>query len=133
MFTKIKNNLIAWLLKNLEGETFYTEEQIKAINKFKSCFRIFFEGCNYDYIEQIYDNYVPIRNFEITNFKFYFEENKMFVTITLERPGLLIGKGGHTIDSLKNYINDVFKDKFKKVELNIQESKLWSNISINNF
>jgi predicted RNA-binding protein Jag len=109
----------------LFNEKTYTKEQIKAINKFKSCFRIFFEGCTYEYIEQIYETHIPIRNFEITNLTFDFPKNDMIVTIRLENPGILIGKGGGTIDSLKEYITDVFNGQFKNVELNIVESKLW--------
>ena len=46
--------------------------------------------------------------------------NKIIVTITLGRPGLLIGKGGKTIDDLNGYLADRFK---KEVKIKIIESK----------
>ncbi|MDA3780330.1 MAG: KH domain-containing protein [Bacteroidales bacterium] len=120
----VKNNTYAWVYKNLLNEPIYSADQIEAMNKFKSLFKIFFEGCN-DYGDPIHENYVPIRNFEITDLKFSFDQRKMIITIVLGRPGILIGKGGKTIDSLKEYINGMFKEEFDEVKLNIQESKLW--------
>ncbi len=122
MFKKIKNLF-------LKTETIYSVEQIKAINKFKFAFRNFFEG--YNYYEPIYETYISIKNFEIVNLKFNFPKNNMVITIILERPGILIGKNGHTIDSLKKYMNMIFKESFDEVELNIKQSKLWHLTPIN--
>ena len=44
------------------------------------------------------------------------------VTVTLGRPGLLIGKMGRTIDALTLYLEKILE---KKVEISIKESKLW--------
>lgn len=126
MFTKIHN----WFINLFIKEKTYTAEQIRAINKFKSCFRIFFEGIYYEYTEPIYENYIRIINFGVTNLDFDFPKNKMIITITLERPGILIGKGGRTIDSLKEYLNNIFKDKFDEVKIDIKESKLWWHTQI---
>ena len=52
------------------------------------------------------------------------EQNKkeMKITITLERPGLLIGKKGRVIDALETYLKDAFDTT---VSIIIEESKLW--------
>jgi ribosomal protein S3 len=44
------------------------------------------------------------------------------VTITLGRPGLLIGKAGKTIDALVLYLEKILE---KNVVISIKESKLW--------
>lgn len=126
---KLLSNLKSKLIEYLLNEKHYTEEQIKAINKFKIAFKTFFEGA-YG-IDQIYDTPMSILNFGITNLKFDFPNNDMVITITLERPGMLIGKGGHTIDSLTKHLNEwSFENDFENVKINIVESKLWEQTPI---
>lgn len=117
----MKKKLLLWVLKQLNPK--YTKKQIELINKFKSTFRIFFEG-GYEY-DQVYDVYIPLTQFGITNLDFSFtKDQKLNVKITLVRPGILIGKGGKTIDSLTNYLKDVCNLN----ELTIEESKLWNRL-----
>lgn len=123
---KIEEKFYTWLLEKITGDKFYTREQIEAINKFKSCFRIFFEGC-YEF-DQVYDNHVPIHKFGITNLKFDFSGKNMYIIIVSERPGLLIGKGGETIIALTNYMNKQF-DNYT-VHIDLKESKLWEKTPI---
>ena len=66
----------------------YTQEQIKLINRLKVQFKIYFE--DWDYIH--------ISKFEITDFDFKFKNNEVIWKIILNRPGILIGKEGRTID-----------------------------------
>lgn len=91
----------------------------------KSSFRIFFEGC-YEF-DQFYETYISIGTFGITDIQFSEYPHKVEMLITLERPGILIGKGGRTIDAIKEYLNDLHSKKFdnKPIEINIKESKLW--------
>ena len=45
------------------------------------------------------------------------------ITITLDRPGLLIGKAGSTYDLLLKYLEDTLSSK---IHIHIIESKLWN-------
>lgn len=47
------------------------------------------------------------------------------VTITLERPGLLIGKGGRTINELTKTLSEELEGE---VKIYIHESSLWKNL-----
>jgi ribosomal protein S3 len=58
----------------------------------------------------------------ITDMKFRKFKSKILLTITLERPGLLIGRYGKTIDALKKRLSDL---KNFPVEIFIIESRLW--------
>ena len=87
-------------------------------------FKIFFEGA-YE-CDQIYKTYCSIKNFGITDFVVFDDVNKITVVITLTSPGILIGRGGETIDSLKKYYNDMLFDEFNKpISIDLIESKLW--------
>lgn len=59
---------------------------------------------------------------EITDVKSKFISKKIIITITLCRPGLLIGKQGKDIDKLTAYLSRRFD---KEVQIKILESKLW--------
>lgn len=114
MKTKIYN----WLLKKVEPK--FTPEQKKKINEFKMIFRIHFEG--YDQID-IPTEYIPISKFGITDLKFKFDKNNFLtVEIVLLRPGILIGKGGRTINTLSNYLSK------HDMKITITESKLWNRL-----
>lgn len=118
--------LYTWVLHrvDLNSKFIYTTKQRTAINKFKVMFRIFFEG--YDqFSPQINDMVIPIRNFEIRNFNFYFKKDKMFITIELRYPSILIGKSGNTITNLLKYLN---KNSEYHIEINIKDSDLWNRL-----
>lgn len=61
-----------------------------------------------------------------TNIRVLEYNHKFVVEITTHRPGLLIGKGGKTVDALKEFLNK--GDLPKKIEIDIKESKMWSNL-----
>jgi ribosomal protein S3 len=61
-----------------------------------------------------------------TNIRVLEYNHKFVVEITTHRPRLLIGKGGRTVDDLKDFLNK--GDLPKKVEIDIKESKMWSNL-----
>ena len=86
----------------------------------KTSFRIFFEGYDETDIPVIP---VQICRFEITNITFEKVNGIIEMSITLVKPGLLIGKAGSTIDALKSYLST---DK-RPVKVNIIESDLWRN------
>lgn len=68
--------------------------------------------------EDINKNIMGITNVVVKN-----KKSRIFITITLERPGILIGKAGRTIDGLENYLVRIFE---KPVKISIKESKLWT-------
>lgn len=67
--------------------------------------------------EDIYRPRLEITDVVVKNKKLFIE-----ITITLVRPGLLIGKQGRTIDALKEYLEKLLE---KFVEIKIKESKIW--------
>jgi len=50
------------------------------------------------------------------------KKDQVLITIELERPGILIGKGGQNIDNLNKYLKDFLE---KDISINIKESKFW--------
>ena len=120
---KIKRDFNKWF------KTITTNQTNKhKRNVIKNHIRTFFEGYSYyfhdeaDTIPPVVD--IPIHRLGITNFKFKFKPNKILVIITLERPGLLIGKQGTTIDQLTKFLN---YDKRTEVSIQIKESRVWCN------
>lgn len=74
-------------------------------------------------MNQFFENEGIVRqSLEITDVAVKNKRSYVKVTITLGRPGLLIGKMGSTIDALTLYLEKVLEKKF---EINIIESKLW--------
>lgn len=74
----------------------------------------FYEDFNYDIISTI------------TEVKVFEEKSKFILKITTHRPGILIGRGGKTIDALRNWLNN--GEFSKPVEIDLQESKLWHKL-----
>ena len=103
----------------------YTQEQIKLINRLKVQFKIYFEGWEYE--DPIGGNYIHISKFEITDFDFKFKNNELIWKIILNRPGILIGKGGRTIDGLKEYLNS--SNENWNIKIDLEESKLWRSLN----
>lgn len=95
-------------------------------SKIKRLFRLFFEGAG-DPLEP-YDMLIgpeidiPIMKFGITNMEFFQFDEGIAFRITLERPGLLIGKAGRVIDAIQKYLSDELEES---VKIYIVESKLW--------
>lgn len=101
----------------------------KAISLFWEIFsnkeidsRIFRRQISYYFYEDF--NYDIISN--ITEVKVFEEKSKFILKITTHRPGILIGRGGSTIDALKNWLNN--GEFSKPVEIDIQESKMWHKL-----
>jgi len=67
--------------------------------------------------------YEDIMRLEITDIKFLKFKNKLQITITLLRPGLLIGEHGNTINGLIEYLS--FLKKFPNIEISVKESRIW--------
>lgn len=74
-----------------------------------------FGECNY---KQLYDLQIHAIGTNETN-------DKIEVIITLERPGLIIGKAGSTIDALTAHLKTELK---KDVKINVKESELWNKL-----
>jgi ribosomal protein S3 len=100
--------------------TSISEQEVRAL---KTHIRWFFEGYAPTGMKPEYKIYVPISRFEITDLKFEKFHDKIEVTFTLCKPGLLIGKGGSCIEHLAKYLTIAM---YFDVEIKIIESKLWS-------
>jgi ribosomal protein S3 len=85
---------------------------------FKSRIRFFFS----DEFDESSSFSLALRRLGITDLKFREYKEYYHITITLIRPGYLIGKGGSTIEKLKLSLSNMYN---KKVEIHIIESKLW--------
>jgi len=94
----------------------------------KNTFRLFFEGW-----DDAMDNFgsglgmdpvvdIPISKLGITDIQFNETEEHTSMTITLERPGLLIGRAGQTIDAVTAYLSE---NHDRPVKVLIIESRLW--------
>ena len=75
--------------------------------------RTFFEGADLN---------VSILSMGITDVSVKLGKEKIEIVIVLERPGLLIGKGGKTIDALEQHLKDGYQTD---VLIGVKESKLW--------
>lgn len=112
----MKKKLLTWLYNYLQPK--YSKEQKAQINRFKHHFRTYFEGCYGSEPEVA----ILVKNFEITDLIFEFENNTLIVTVVLCRPGVLIGRSGKVIDGLNTYLLS------DNMEVRIKESKLWHQI-----
>lgn len=108
------------IIKDLFVSKKQKEKRRRKLWEVKYLFRSFFEG--YDETDE---PIIPIRidTFQITYFTVDFKEKENVVNITLGRPGILIGKGGKTIDTLREFLTKRLK---KPTRIHITESKLWS-------
>lgn len=93
----------------------------KDINSYKWNIETFFEG-NYNAgIKPIIP--MSLMRLGITNFGFAEYDDKVIITITLIRPGLLIGKEGSTIKKLEEHLS--YRPINKPVKISVIESDLW--------
>ena len=121
----IKRRVTNWIKHQLRkvGILPSTSERIpKGIDKeVRTCIRVYYEGWEpNDEVAAI--NKHGLKSLEITNIKVNNKKLKIIITITLTRPGILIGKGGSEIDNLTQYISEYMD---KPVIINIIESRLW--------
>jgi len=87
----------------------------------KTLFRAILEGDEYIESEPII-GYEMFRKLQITNIEVKIDKI-ITITVTLERPGLLIGKAGRTIDELTERLSKRLNDK---VEIIIKDSEIWN-------
>ena len=69
------------------------------------------------------DNNLPYGTWQLHHIGVVTRKSDIVVTITLGRPGLLIGKGGETIDEITKHLSDWLK---KPVKIKINEYSVWS-------
>ncbi len=62
----------------------------------------------------------------IESIKTFENEFEYIIQIVTKRPGMLIGKAGHYIDSLKTYLQNEFPDK--EITIDLKESVLWHRL-----
>lgn len=92
------------------------------IKTFKFHIRFFFSD-DTDSFDDSYSLSLRLLNLGITDFKFREYEDCFLIIITLIRPGLLIGKGGRTIEELQKALTTIYN---KNVKIKIIESNLWN-------
>jgi len=92
--------------------------QIEDQSSLKRQFKYFFEGWEGD--GAIID--IPIHKFGITDIQFNETDEATEMTITLERPGILIGRAGTVINQLAEHLSNYHDFP---VKILIIESKLW--------
>jgi len=112
-----KTNFIVRFFKNLFKEKGKKLSSSKEMS-YKYYISCFFDGS--EYVEPMVN--VSLSSLGITNLSFRRFKKETVITITLERPGLLIGKGGSTIDKLQEYLST----PELPVRINIIESRLWN-------
>ena len=99
------------------------EENERKIRNFEKRFKQWFIVFHTDLdmsIKPIFYSY------GITNFQFNIIKNIPTIIITLERPGILIGKGGRNIEDIKKFL--IESSNITDLDVSIMESKLWKNI-----
>jgi len=110
----------------VKTNTMIDNKRIEKIKELKGSFRTFFEGVS-DLCPNVYETYIHVSTMEITNLEFNFlpkgngDKQVIEMWVTLARPGILIGKGGRTINALMEYLSDAEYD----VKILIKESNLW--------
>ena len=101
-----------------KNEFIYLYESSKTDHaEFVRNFQTYFCGC---YGFEAIDPH-DIYKFGITDFKLFNEGETYKFVVTLTRPGLLIGKGGRTIDGLKDFLSYGDRD----VSVHLIENKMW--------
>jgi ribosomal protein S3 len=107
-------------VKNTRSFIFGRKLDVSTQKTLKRNIHYFFEGYD-EYLDPIVN--CPISMLEIHNFEFKRFKDRIELTITLQRPGLLIGKGGSTISGLEGYLTQNIDFP---VKILIKESKLWN-------
>lgn len=102
------------LALSLFWETF-TSEEIDS-KPFRSHIYNFF-------YEEYYDRIIT----SFTEVKVFRNKGKYIVQITTHFPGILIGKGGSTIDDLNKWLNN--GEFLLPVEIDLRESKMWHKLN----
>lgn len=112
---------IKFYYKKFIAPLFKNKKHEQEKRRIKSLFRLYFEGWNHDDEIPIAPEVdIPISTLGITDIKYKFTNQSTTLIVTLQRPGLLIGKHGTTIDGLQKYLSNG-----KQVNIEIKESKLW--------
>lgn len=108
--------------------------------KLKNNFRHYFEGfycCVIDEVEEIVApiHKMDLRKLGISDIRFYYEPSgtqsrSVHVTFVLDRPGILVGKGGVLIDKVNSHLNDLMKSDLREVsmsriKLNVKQCRIW--------
>lgn len=108
-------------LKRKEKQLPNVGEQVSEKDQkyYKGKIRTFFNGSRFGDNPRIKG--VSIATLGITNITFLKFKEHLEITITLVKPGNLIGYHGNTVKSLSNYLS--VGDEF--VKITIVESKLW--------
>ena len=88
---------------------------------YKWAIQTFFVGNFHEKIEPVV--FVNLMEAGITNFDFAEYDDKVVITITLIRPGLLIGKAGSTLKKLEEHLSN--RAINKSVKISVIESDVW--------
>ena len=121
MKTRLKKikKAIKWLFSE-KGKRLSKKEEFR----YKCLIRTYFEGDRYSL--PVSSNAVSVITLGVTEFKFRRFKDHDVIIITLERPGLLVGRGGRVIDSLTEHLEKLYE---RKIIIKLFESKVWKNQS----
>ena len=98
-----ENGKLDW--KGIGERPKQTDERKKIIEGIAKFYLNRSQKASNSWNEAVIKTTVTIRNLGISNLHVRNDEGKTTVVITLERPGLLIGKRGENIDQLSQYLN----------------------------
>lgn len=118
--------------KEITKKTFigkYYREQYAIENSVKSHFRLYFEGSG-GYEDDDFEIKprvdLPVTKIGITRFDVKKKGKKVTISIDAERVGLLIGKGGRTIDGLKEFLLKILGNiKVEEIKFDLNDSRVW--------
>lgn len=116
-----------WLLNVIKDDiAVYSSLQDKLHNsptnkRVRKCFYIFFGLEDYD-IPVNRPSYIQLGITDIISEQI---GSSLYIRVTLERPGLLIGKAGSTIDAVRQFLCEDFDIAPYQLKLDIKESRMW--------
>lgn len=111
------------MIKKIIDFVFYKRKVSKKDQlHIKMMFRCYFEGVgDWEWgVTPVID--IPINKFEINDIQIYKYKNDIIMKIWLDRPGLLIGRKGRTIDGLQKYMSTSYGNN---IIIQLNQSRLW--------
>ena len=108
------------LIKRFYSKLPWVVKRNQVLREIKQTIKCYFEGFDF---APVHEPRIPIMELGIFDIKLLkLRDDLAVVEITLDRSGLLIGKGGATFNSLTNFVSRMIG---RKVEIRIKENKFW--------
>lgn len=90
--------------------------------RIKAYFRAYFNTDPFNHHGRKAEYATPLHKLGITGMDVKLNKNKLILTVTLEHPGVLIGPGARTINSVTEYIQARLEKSFT---IKVKESNIW--------